>query len=444
MGSTKKIIKKSPKFIKKIYYNIVPFRFRYGRSYNDFLKLIKDSKTWSYDQAKEYQLQTLRSLLGYCQLFVPYYNELFSDSGFDPNIKDLSDMKNLPCLTKQLIKSNFKRLRSVGYSAKTYDMHTSGTTGERLHILGTDNLFKIEAAFITNAYNDHGAKLYEDHSIWIRRYSPNEGDPIYFDDLELNRSYMSAFDLNDKTIFDYVKYINQKQSKILVSYPSTIYYLAFLCEKYDLRLKHIKYIHGASEVCLKGWSQKIKDVFGIPIKMHYGQVEKVSFAHQDMRDDCYKENLIYGYNEFDDDNSIIGTGFYNHAMPLIKYKTNDIAEKTSAWIEHDGAYPKTIRNIQGRDGDMLITDRGALVPAVNFYSFMSKIKFVDFFKIEQRKRDKKVLFYIVTNGDYNKDSKLKLTVEMRNRLGEVPLEIIEVDKIDREKSGKFKAVRVYD
>ena len=321
-------------------------------------------------------------------------------------------------------------------------MYTSGTTGIRLHILGTDDLFKVECAFITNSHNDHGANLYTDHSIWIRRYSPEAGDPICQDNIELNRSYMSAFDLNDDTIFNYIQYINNKKSKILVSYPSTMYYLAVLCEKYGLELKHVKYLHGASEMCLNQWSDKIKSVFGIELKMHYGQVEKVSFAHQDSKNNLYKENLLYSYNEFANDNTFIGTGFHNYLMPLIRYKTNDVIVKNPNAVL-DSAFPKTILKINGRNGDMLITERDSLVPAVNFYSFMSKLDFVDIFQITQQKNNKSVKFYIVPNKKFNKNNEKLLYTEMHNRLGNVPISILKKKHIHRDKNtSKFKAVRV--
>ena len=77
--------------------------------------------------------------------------------------------------------------------------------------------------------------------------------------------------------------------------------------------------------------------------MHYGQVEKVSFAHQDDEDDNYKENLLYGYNEYSEDCSIIATGFYNNIMPLIRYKTNDKVKFNIKTNDTD-AYPKTFED----------------------------------------------------------------------------------------------------
>ena len=419
----------------------MPFKFRYGTKFVETLTLLNDAKQWSYDKSKSFQLQALKDVLKY-SANIPYYKRLFRDNGFDYNIKDFDQLKNLPPLTKELIIKNFNSLSHPNYPHKKYDMHTSGTTGTRLHILGTDDLFKVECAFITNAHNDHGSNLYADHSIWIRRYSPQTGDPIFRDDIELNRSYMSAFDLNDDTIFDYIRYINNKKSKILVSYPSTIYYLAVLCEKHNLELKHVKYLHGASEMCLDQWSDKIKSVFGTELKMHYGQVEKASFAHQDSENNLYKENLLYSYNELADDNTFIGTGFHNYLMPLIRYKTNDVIMKNPNAVL-DSAFPKTILKINGRNGDMLITEKDSLVPAVNFYSFMSKLNFVDMFQITQQKNNKSVKFYIVPNKKFNKNNEKLLYTEMHNRLGDVPISILKKKHIRRDKNtSKFKAVRV--
>lgn len=441
MASTIKfLIDSQPNFVKKIAYKLIPFKYRYGKKYSDFLNLIDASKKWSYDEAVNYQLTKTRDLLKYCDEYVPYYNKVFKTNGFNPEIKNLSDLKNLPILTKDIIIDNFDDLISSSYNKKKYKMNTSGTTGKRLTLLGTDDLYKIECAFIDNSYFDQGIKLYSNHSVWIRRYSPNLGDPIFFNDYELNRSYMSAFHLNDETVFSYVDYINKTKTKILVSYPSTIYYLAVLCLKYDLKLPHVQFIHGASEVCLPQWRKTILESFGIPIKMHYGQVEKVSFAHQDMDDDLYKENLLYGYNEFDDSNTIIGTGFHNQVMPLIRYRTNDIV-KLNDDVNLNSAFPKTICEILGRNGDMLITEKDSLVPAVNFYSFMSKIEEVDLFRIIQTKETKDVQFYIVPNSKFNQDTELNLIKEMKNRLGDVNLSIIKVDYLDRDKnSSKFKTV----
>ena len=440
MASAKKFLDKAPTFIKRGYYRLIPFEYRYGKEYVSTLELLQKAKNWSYDQAKNYQLTKLKSILIHSNKFVPYYTKLFKKVGFDPYIKHLEDIKQLPILTKQDIIDNHSEFISTSYNGKLYKMGTSGTTGQRLTFYGDDSLFKKEAAFIQNAYMSHGTSLYNKHSVWIRRYSPQKGDPIFLKDYELNRSYMSPFHLDDSSIVSYVKYINSTKADTVVSYPSTLYYLSILLRKHNLKLPYVKHLHGASEVCLPQWNDTAKQVFGFGIKMHYGQVEKVSFAHQVGKDDTYRENLLYGLNEYDTDNSIIGTGFYNYVMPFIRYKTNDIVEhNTSAKL--DGAFPNTISNIQGRNGDMLISEKDALLPAVNFYSFMSKYTEVDLFQIIQTKETKKVNFFIVPNEKFTILTRRKLLDEMKYRLGNVEIDLILQDKLTRDlKSSKLKTV----
>jgi hypothetical protein len=90
---------------------------------------------------------------------------------------------------------------------------------------------------------------------------------------------------------------------------------------------------------------------------------------------------------------------------------------------------------------MLITEKDSLVPAVNFYSFMSKYDCVDLFQIIQKRETKDVDFYIVPNYNYTEDLENKLIEEMKNRLGNVHIIIHKKDHLDRDQnSNKFKTV----
>ena len=59
MGIINRIIKKQPNFVKRAYYNVVPFRNRYGKSFGETLDFLKDVDSWSYDRAKDYQFQEI-------------------------------------------------------------------------------------------------------------------------------------------------------------------------------------------------------------------------------------------------------------------------------------------------------------------------------------------------------------------------------------------------
>lgn len=439
MGIVQRIIKKQPNFIKKIYYNIVPFKKRYGSVYGETVDFLNDVDNWTYDRTKEYQFNELKRVLINSQKYVPYYGKLFSDYGFNPNINSFNDIKKLPYLTKDIINDNFEDMVSTNFNGKKYLFKTSGSTGKRLQFYGEDSMYKKEAAYISHSFKSHGSNLYNDWSVWIRRHSPKDNNDLMVKDYELKRIYLSAFHLNDQTIYDYVKIINKSKIKTIVTYPSTAYWLSCLLEKNNLKLDSVTSIHGASEKCLPIWSDKIKSVFGFDFKMHYGQVEKVSFAYQSSVSNYYHESLTYSFTEYDENNTIIGTSFMNDVMPFIRYKTNDVVELMESPL-YDYSSPLIIKGIDGRVDDMIMSESNSKIPSVNFYTVMSKIKEIRMFQFRQ-KLDKSTKLSIVIEDGFNEKIFNDLKKQIHQRIGNIPLVIEIVDEIHRDPiTGKIRCV----
>ena len=361
MGVVNRIIKRQPNFIKRIYYNLIPFNKRYGEVFDNTSKFLDEVNTWGYDKTKEYQFNNLKNVLINAQNNVPYYGKLFAEYEFNPNIQSFEDMKKLPYLTKSIIMDNFNDLISKNFNGKKILFKTSGSTGKRLEFYGEDSMFKKEAAYVSHSFKSHNSNLYGEWSVWIRRHSPKNENDLIVKDYELKRIYLSAFHLNDETIHDYVRIINQSKTKTIVTYPSTAYWLSCLLEKNNLILDRITSIHGASEKCLPMWSEKIKSVFGFNLKMHYGQVEKVSFAYQSSFSENYHESLTYSFSEYDDNNTIIGTSFMNNVMPFIRYKTNDVVELLET-PDYGFSSPLIIKEIDGRVDDMIVSESNSKIP----------------------------------------------------------------------------------
>jgi len=439
MGIIQKIIKKQPNFIKRLYYNIIPFNKRYCEVFDNTSKFLDEVETWSYGKTKEYQFNSLKNVLINSQNNVPYYGKLFAEYEFNPNIQSFEDMKKLPYLTKGIIMDNFNDLISKNFNGKKILFKTSGSTGKRLEFYGEDSMFKKEAAYISHSFKSHNSSLYKEWSVWIRRHSPKDKNDLIVRDYELKRIYLSAFHLNDETINDYVRIINQSKTKTIVTYPSTAYWLSCLLEKNNLILDRITSIHGASEKCLPMWSEKIKSVFGFNLKMHYGQVEKVSFAYQSSFSENYHESLTYSFSEYDDNNTIIGTSFMNNVMPFIRYKTNDVVELLET-PDYSFSSPLIIKEIDGRVDDMIVSESNSKIPSVNFYTIMSKIKEIKMFQFYQ-KIDKSTKLSIVVREGFNEITLNNLKKEITQRIGNIPFVVEFVDEIHRDPlTGKIRCV----
>ena len=439
MGVVNRIIKRQPNFIKRIYYNLIPFNKRYGEVFDNTSKFLDEVNTWGYDKTKEYQFNNLKNVLINAKNNVPYYGKLFAEYEFNPNIQSFEDMKKLPYLTKSIIMDNFNDLISKNFNGKKILFKTSGSTGKRLEFYGEDSMFKKEAAYVSHSFKSHNSNLYGEWSVWIRRHSPKNENDLIVKDYELKRIYLSAFHLNDETIHDYVRIINQSKTKTIVTYPSTAYWLSCLLEKNNLILDRITSIHGASEKCLPMWSEKIKSVFGFNLKMHYGQVEKVSFAYQSSFSENYHESLTYSFSEYDDNNTIIGTSFMNNVMPFIRYKTNDVVELLET-PDYGFSSPLIIKEIDGRVDDMIVSESNSKIPSVNFYTVMSKIKEIKMFQFYQ-KIDKSTKLSIVVREGFNEITLNKLKKEITQRIGNIPFVVEFVDEIHRDPlTGKIRCV----
>jgi len=58
---------------------------------------------------------------------------------------------------------------------------------------------------------------------------------------------------------------------------------------------------------------------------------------------------------------LVGTGFINYAMPLIKYKTGDVRRREKTLCPQCGRGYDILESIEGRVGDFLVTAEGQIV-----------------------------------------------------------------------------------
>jgi len=434
--------------LQRLYYAAIPFSMRYGAGFRKTYEFISRSQWWAHRELEAYQVEQLGRLLEHAYKNVPYYRKVFKERGLKPqDIQGPSDLPKLPILTRDVIRANFddlidRNVRREGLKK----FSTSGSTGNRLTFLGEDLLYKAEAAYLTRAFSAHGSSLYDEKSVWLRRYVPDEGGPIFKQDHELRRLYLSAYHLSLKRLQEYVELINGYKAGVLVGYPSSLYILATLLEASGSRLPNIRVAHAASEQMLPHWKQKIETVLGIPVKAHYGMMEKVSMFFQCDCSDFYHESLEYGVTELVNQENhlgqVVGTGFLNYAMPFIRYLVSDNA-KANAGERKCGCgrgLPLSVEDFEGRADDILMTPDGRYLPGVNFYTMMYKIPGVTMFQIVQQAPDS-VEVMVVPSDRFDTASEQLLRKGLADRLGSVKAEIKLVNEIERSpKTGKIRCI----
>jgi phenylacetate-CoA ligase len=263
-----------------------------------------------------------------------------------------------------------------------------------------------------------GGYHFRDATAMLRSYSPKKGDPLTKYNKALNTTYFSPFHLTDKNMLKYYNLMKNLEVKILRGYPSSIKVFSLFLNKNELKLESVKQILVASEVLTDKDRNIIESVFDCEISNHYGLAEQIV-----MFGDCEKHTHMhnyfeYGYVELLDTErfnvkKIIGTNLHNKTMPIIRYDTGDLAivDNSKCKCSRNGI---TIKNIIGRNDQLIKTPNGYDIPSVNFYTMFEHYLEIDQWQITYD--DKNINFNYFSNKGLN-DSKLKeLNLKIENRI----------------------------
>ena len=155
----------SPHWVKEIsgrIYSLVPISIRYGRIYTEYMELLEQSQWWSRQEIEQYQWRQLEALLKHAYQNVPFYRRIFDERGLKPEqIQNFDDFRQLPFLTKELVRNNFDDLVARNYSkSKQLSVITGGSTGNPLLLYYEKGVSRSkELAFITTLLHRVGYKF---------------------------------------------------------------------------------------------------------------------------------------------------------------------------------------------------------------------------------------------------------------------------------------------
>jgi len=396
----------------------------------------------SREEIKKIQLEKLKKILYIAVTTVPFYKRLNIKINWDNFTLD--ELKKFPIIDKEIIIHNFEDFISSKCKFFGKLSSTSGSTGNPFKFYIPYNSEAIETFIMHRAWRMGKDYKYTpgDPVVVLRSYSPKENEPIYKIDKRKNYWYLSPFHINEKNLDIYLDIIYKSKAKILRGYPSSIYIFTLLLMKKNIKIPQIKLIVTSSETLLPHYRETIENYWGIPVLDWYGQNERTVIVSQ-----CWAGNYHnhddYGILELNENNEIIATSLNNYVMPFIRYNTKDIAIPLDSPVKTCKCgmnLSVPFKAIQGRTDDLLIKDDGTYVPTVNIYTMMYKIKGIKNFQIIQKK-DKSLLVKLVADNNFNANAENILKKELKDRLGNLKIDIKLVDEIERnKKTGKIRTI----
>lgn len=359
---------------------------------------------------------------------IPYYRD--RDLYYNNKIQKITDF---PLLDKTDIIGKEEDFISKKINKKSLiKVSTGGTSGKSLNFYKTVSDIIKEEAFISHSLSLIGNDL----KIGVLRGNkPSKGIFEY----KFGCLLLSSYDLSKENVKKYVELIKKYEINCLHVYPTSIHiFCKYLIElKESIDLPNLKGILSSSEILTKEDKSLILELFPkITLIDHYGQNEHVAFALS-INMGFYKFFKNYSYVEFHDFGEtkdqnriaeIVGTNIFNHAMPLLRYKTEDFVE-----IDNNG----NICSIIGRTQDFIINKRNNIVPCI-VVTRNNTLQNVITFQYYQEKIGELIYRVLVNNKFSNIDEKAILE-DMNNCFnGLIDVKVELVTHFEKTKAGKQK------
>ena len=401
------------------------------------------------EKLRQIQFKKFKKLIIHAYKNVPFYHEKYKQAEINPySIMTEKDILKIPILTKEEVRANFpERILAKGVDIKKCVIdHTSGSTSKPLkYAINYQNQAMRDAV---HEYVRRIAGWRKNHlMIHLRATQDKNIDKLYGKKRNFKISPHSDIAVHMQ-IFDRIK------PDFIVGKPSLLFKLAIELDRSNyLFKKHVKGIISTGELLIPVLKNRIEKSFNTKVFDSYGCGETVDVACECKRHNGMHEIMEHAYIEILKDNElakemesgkVLITDLDNYAMPFIRYDVGDVARRSYEFCSC-GITSPLIKNIYGRVQDFLVSKDNNLITPFVFTGIISPFyneplrSMIDQYQVVQDSKTD-ITLNIATGNKIDKDIKDDLINFTKKQLGNVNVSIKILEKIPKEKSGKFRCV----
>jgi phenylacetate-CoA ligase len=257
---------------------------------------------------------------------------------------------------------------------------------------------------------------------------------------------MSSFHLSDQSARSYLDAMQAYDPVVIQAYPSSITFIAAWMDDNGLRYRgrSLRGVVTSSETMNAESQALVARTFGCKVFDWYGLAERVA-AIGTCDHGHYHVMSDYAHVEFvpaqDGLHELLGTGFNNMTMPLIRYRCGDLVRLADpAKTCGCGRSFPLIDEIIGRADDAIKLPDGRRIAACLAGNVFRGVPGILQGQIRQDHADRLDLYVVPTPG-FSTDSVRKLRSNTELRIGHaMTIDVHTVDELPRTSRGKFKAV----
>jgi len=454
--SMERFYQKSPIWLQELGlngYGLFVGAHRYGNAVKRELKRIRDQEQWPRERMVSHQDARVRDLVSFAAKNSSYYRALFSELGINPSdIREASDLANLPLLEKDTVREESQRLLTREKPRFGWlHGHTSGTTGSPLGLW-----YDRDTCIATNAVDlqqkEWGGRSRDS---WIGMFlgrlvvpMSQKKPPFWRRNLPQHQVWFSSFHLDDRFLISYIDYLRRSGIRFLEGYPSTLFILAQHLARRGEKIA-MKAVFTSSETLHPIQKALIEERFECSIYDFYGHAERTIFGIEceqhggkHIAEDFGFVEVVNAAGELVPDGEwgyLVGTSLHNRAMPMIRYRTSDVSrilvEPCSC-----GRTSRRMADVATKAEDLIVTPSGRMISPSSLTHPFKPFSTLKKSQVIQEREDL-IVVRLVTSKSFSEENLESLRSGIVERVGPgITVKIEIVEDIPREASGKFRWV----
>lgn len=427
--------------------------WRYGPETDVLVEEALRRESWSTDQWRSWREKRLVALLDRAATRVPYYREQWAERRRRGDRASWQLLENWPVLEKDVLRAAPESFVADDRSTSAmFHEHTSGTTGKPLDLwFSRDAVMQWYALVEARWRAWYGVSRHDPWAIFggqlvtrMERRRP----PFWVWNGALEQLYCSSYHLAPDLIRHYVLALKHYRVRYIWGYSSSLYTLArgILADGASADLQ-LRVVATNAEPLYEHQREVMERAFGCPVYETYGMSETTAAASQCEagRLHLWPEASLVEVLDGDralppgETGDLVCTGFLNADMPLIRYRVGDrgaLAAESAAACACGRTLP-VLAAVEGRSDDVLVTADGRRIGRLDPV-FKGNLPLLEA-QIVQEAIGRLRLRYVPAPG-FTDEHAHEIVSRIRDRMGDVTVELEPLAAIPRSANGKMRAV----
>ena len=422
------------------------------KSIFDFTRRALKNFSKSLDQIYEFQNRSIPLVVDYAYEHSPFYRKKYRDAGFRPgDVKSIADLGKLPILSREDVCHHADELLCDNMKPGQYVKGSSGGTTGLPATFYRDIKCQIQRTSLDIALAKYYGWKDGQWQGWIWGATK---DLLITDTFAgkfkkhwIDRLYiLDITKLDTKNYQDFIDNTNRYKPTFISAYPSLVYDLALRIEAGEIGRARVPVVSVTAEPLYEFQRQVIEKYFADKCYQRYGarEIGTVAFeCHEKKGMHIFPDNIYLESAPIDSSDKSLGTllitDLVNRAMPLIRYRINDLGVIDENPCSCGLKLPR-ISNIQGRETDILWRSDGTGLAGIKVVTIVRLSEISAPIQVVQKELNK-LIVRIEGSSEEHRVRLDKIVAGLKSELGpNVVVEIEQASKIERPASGKYRYV----